>query len=75
MKTPFKSVDRALAKRGITPVDVSDERNMGHPIFVYFGTNGFCRDDGSHAITGDLAKDLLAQLALVTHCDCESCDA
>lgn len=73
MQTPFKTVNAALQHKGITPVDVSDERSNGDPIFVYLGTNGLCRDDGAHMLTGHTAKEILNDLATVTPCDCDEC--
>lgn len=73
--TPWKTVDRKLATMDVTVEEVLDERWMDHPVFIYFGTNGWCRDDGAHAVTGETAREVLDQLDTVERCDCNECTA
>ena len=75
MQTPFKTVDAALAKAGIIPDQISDERNSGNPIFVYLGYNGICRDDGAHSFSGFTANELIQDIKSAMPCDCDCCKA
>lgn len=72
-QTPFKTVNVALIKAGITLEEISDERRDGNPVFLYMGTNGTCREDGAHCFTGYTASELIRDIATAQECQCDEC--